>query len=193
MFALATALVALDQLLKLWVDRSLPLGGNGIEVGLGFSITHVRNNGAAFGILRNLDFTVLGVHVDGTFLLGLLSAAVAVVLIVFMARNRAKLGTLVGLSLALVLAGAIGNMLDRLRLGYVTDFIHFSSGSFSFPVFNIADICIVIGAGLLVIASFARPSDGSRVAPATGVRSPHPSGLDEFPDLPPLGGRSTAD
>lgn len=193
MFALATALVALDQLTKLLVVRSLPLGGQEIALALGFSLTHTRNSGAAFGILRNFDLEVLGVHVDGTFMLGLLSGVVALGLVVFMARNGARQTLLVRTALALVLAGAIGNMIDRLRLGYVTDFIHFSSGSFSFPVFNVADMCVVIGAGLLVIASFARPAAADGVRGSPGVRAPHPTGLDDFPDLPPLGGRSSVD
>lgn len=194
MFALAAALVALDQLTKLWVVRSLPLGGQEIGLALGFSLTHTRNSGAAFGILRNFDLDVLGLDVNGTFLLGVLSGVVALGVFVFMLRNARRLGPTVRVALALVLAGALGNMVDRLRLGYVTDFIHFSSGSFSFPVFNVADMCVVIGACLLVIASFAKPHEGAGAgAPSLGVRVPHPQGLDDFPDLPPLGGRTSTD
>ncbi|MBX3144332.1 MAG: signal peptidase II [Trueperaceae bacterium] len=192
MLVLATALVALDQLTKLWVVRSLPLGSQEIALALGFSLTHVRNNGAAFGMLRNFDLEVLGFHLDGTFMLGLLSGIVALGLLVYMLRGGARQPLLVRTALGMVLAGAVGNMIDRLRLGYVTDFIHFSSGSFSFPVFNVADMCVVIGAGLLVIASFARPTGAEGARVSTGVRAPHPTGLEDFPDLPPLGGRTTS-
>ena len=57
-------------------------------------------------------------------------------------------------ALTLILAGAFGNMIDRFWLGYVRDFIHFQIPSFSFAVFNIADSCVVVGAGLLLLSSF---------------------------------------
>jgi signal peptidase II len=158
----ALALVAADQLSKLWAVRTLPLGGEGLPLALGFDLTYIRNTGAAFGILRNLSVPLGFVTLDGTLLLGLLSLAVSVLLTVYMYRNLGRLSALTMVALTLILAGAAGNMIDRLRLGYVVDFIHFQVGSFDFAVFNIADSCVFIGAGLLLIGglfSGGRPQD----------------------------------
>jgi len=188
MFLLAAALVAVDQLSKVWVTRSLPLDGNEIPLIPGLAILHTRNNGAAFGMLRDVEFQVGSLNVNGTFLLGVLSAVVALGLIVYLWRNRSGLSVLAGAALSLVLAGAVGNMIDRLRLGYVVDFIYVRSGNFDFPVFNVADSCVVIGAGLLIISSI-RGGEGARSAaavPPPPRRRPAP--LEDYPELPPLGG-----
>ena len=189
MLFLAAAMVALDQLSKAWVVKELPLGAS-VPVGLGFSFTHTRNGGAAFGLLRDLRLELLGRTIDGTFLLGVLSAVVAVALAVYLQRHRGKLGRLVGGALALVLAGAIGNMIDRFRLGYVVDFIHFQVGSFNFPVFNVADCCVVIGAGLLLLASLIGPHDQPAVKRGPAPREHR---LEELPELPAFGRRGPGD
>lgn len=187
MFLLAAALVAVDQLSKVWVTRNLPLDGNEIPLIPGLAILHTRNNGAAFGMLRDVEFQVGGLTVNGTFLLGVLSGVVSVALIVYLWRNRRRLSRVANVALALVLAGAVGNMIDRLRLGYVVDFIYARSGNFDFPVFNVADSCVVIGAGLLIIGSLGREPDGNRAAAAPPPRR-RPAPLEEYPELPPLGG-----
>lgn len=187
-FLLAAALVAVDQLSKVWVTRNLPLDGNEIPLLPGIAILHTRNNGAAFGMLRDLEFQVGALTVNGTFLLGVLSAVVAVVLGAYLWRNRLRLTRLAGAALALVLAGAVGNMIDRLRLGYVVDFIYVRSGSFDFPVFNVADSCVVIGAGLLIVASLGGHGADSQRSAAVVPPRRRPGPLEEYPDLPPLGG-----
>ncbi len=144
MFLLATAaLIAADQVTKLWAQSTFPLGGEGLYLGLGFYLTYIKNTGAAFGILQN-----------GTLVLGLLSAIVSAAIFIYLLRNARKTPALQRAALTLILAGAIGNMIDRFRLGYVIDFIHFQVPGFSFPVFNLADSCVVIGAGLLLLSSF---------------------------------------
>ncbi|MEJ2289353.1 MAG: signal peptidase II [Deinococcales bacterium] len=122
---LAALLVAADQISKAWVVAALPEGSREVPLGLGFYIVHIRNNGAAFGMLRNLHLKVGPVDVDGTILLGILSAVVALVIALYLARNGGRLAALTRVALALVLAGAVGNMIDRFRLHYVVDFIHF--------------------------------------------------------------------
>lgn len=191
---LAALLVGLDQLSKAWVVGSMPLGASE-PLGLGFSITHSRNTGAAFGLLRDLSVPLGPLVIDGTFLLGLLSAAVSLALTIYLLANRGKLGALTGTALALVLAGAAGNMIDRFRLGYVVDFIHFRVGWFDFPVFNVADTCVVVGAGLLIVSTLV--ADGARrpgeeQAPKRRP-APREHALEEMPDLPPLGGRERAE
>lgn len=150
---LSAALIVADQLSKLWVQQTFPLGGPGRYLGLGFYFTYVKNTGAAFGILQ-----------DGTLVLGLLSALVSVLIVVYLLRRGPRLGALQRTALSLILAGALGNMIDRFRLGYVIDFIHFNVPGFSFPVFNLADSCVVVGAGLLLIASAL---GGPRARPET--------------------------
>lgn len=191
--ALAALLVGLDQLSKYLVVATMELGAS-TPLGLGFAITHSRNTGAAFGLLRDVNVPLGSFTLDGTFMLGLLSAAVSLGLLLFLLRNRRRLTVLSATALALVLAGAAGNMIDRFRLGYVVDFIHFRVGWFDFPVFNVADSCVVIGAALLVLASLL---SGAPKAPApadngaTFKREPAPRRhvLEEPPEVPPLGGR----
>jgi len=208
-YLLAALLVAVDQLSKAWVARNLPLNQVDVPVLPGLGITHTRNDGAAFGILRDLDVTVLSLHVDGTRMLGLLSGVVGVAIGAYLASQRRRLSVLQRLSLGLVMAGAFGNMIDRLRLGYVVDFIHVRSGWFSFPVFNVADACVVVGAGLLLLSGLRGPRPAEAAHAEPGVRDtseeeepyvhaarPAPAhlgqarerkrALDELPDLPPL-------
>jgi signal peptidase II len=147
---LAALLVAADQATKRWARNSFSDGG-ALDIGLGFSFTFVRNTGAAFGLLRDLDLSLGSVAVDGTLLLGLLSAAVALLLVWYLLRRGAAIHPLPRIALALVLAGAVGNMIDRLLLGYVVDFIHFRRGNFDFPVFNLADTMVVLGGALLFL------------------------------------------
>lgn len=187
---MAALLVGIDQLSKYLVVANMELGSS-TPLGLGFAITHSRNTGAAFGLLRDLHVPLGPIMLDGTFLLGLLSAAVSVGLLVFLLRNGRRLSALPATALALVLAGAAGNMIDRFRLGYVVDFIHFRVGWFDFPVFNVADSCVVIGAGLLVIASLFGDSHTQQGAPASRgdfKRGPAPRRhvLDDPPEVPPL-------
>lgn len=147
MIIVAGLLIALDQVTKLWVAHSFPLGGPGEPLFLGFHITHVRNTGAAFGILQ-----------DGTLFLAILSAVVATGIFAYLLAKRQELPALQKLALVLVFSGAVGNMIDRFAYGYVIDFIHFRVGSFDFPVFNVADSCVVVGAALLILSSFRHPA-----------------------------------
>jgi signal peptidase II len=157
------ALIAADQLTKVWAASSLPLGRPGLTLGWGFHLTYVQNSGAAFGILQ-----------DATLALAVLSGVVALVIAVYLRRHASSLPALQLWALALILSGAIGNLIDRIRLGYVIDFIHFSVPGFDFPVFNIADACVVVGAGLLILASLRKtpphPVEPKRLDKAEGER-----------------------
>lgn len=157
-FLAAALLVVLDQWTKLWAQAAFA-AGDPLPLGLGFSLTYVRNTGAAFGALRGLEVPIGGLVVDGTFLLGLLSLAVSAWLVAHLARHGREYGPWGRAALTAVLAGAVGNMIDRLRLGYVIDFIHFRVGWFDFPVFNVADVLVVSGASLLLLASLLGPDD----------------------------------
>jgi len=155
MFIIFTALlIAADQLTKWWASTTFDLNSQGQYVALGFYFTYVQNTGAAFGILQN-----------GTLILGILSAIVSTVIFIFLLTAGRRIDALQRTALTLILAGALGNMIDRFRLGYVIDFIHFNIPSFSFPVFNVADSCVVVGAGLLLLASFLTTENAGSPVP----------------------------
>ena len=183
-FLVAALLVALDQAAKAWTVAMLPLGGPGQPLIPGaLYLTYVRNEGAAFGMLRRLDVPLGPLTIDGTFLLGLLSAAVSAWLIGHLARHGREHGPWMRAALVMVLAGAVGNMIDRFRLGYVIDFLHVRIGWFDFPVFNLADALVSVGAVLLLAVTLFGPgrgaaSDAAASAPAGG-RPGAPAGADE--------------
>ena len=129
--ALVIALVALDQLVKYLVLTHIPLGGHMDFLPHVLELTYVKNTGAAFSILN-----------QHTWLLALISLIMSVLLAcaVFKPLFRHPLGR--G-CLTLVLAGAVGNLIDRALLGYVTDM--FETLFMRFAVFNVADICVVVG------------------------------------------------
>lgn len=151
-FVIAVALVALDQATKAWVVAEVVIGERAASWFGFLHLTHVRNTGAAFGLLRDVRFEVGGTSIDGVQVLGLVSLAVALAIAVALVRARRR-PPLVGAALGSLLGGAVGNGIDRLRLGYATDFIQTQAGWFDFPVFNVADVAIVVGASLLVLAS----------------------------------------
>ena len=134
-FLTALVVLAADQLSKMWI-RAYPEGQSLFEAGF-FRITHISNTGAAFGLFRGQSFALTIVALVGIVLL-----LFFVLLIYRRFPHLNNLLSTVGLGLGLVLGGAIGNLIDRLRLGYVTDFIDFGF----WPVFNIADSAIVVGA-----------------------------------------------
>ncbi|HEX5788568.1 MAG TPA: signal peptidase II [Woeseiaceae bacterium] len=143
--AVALAVLIADQLTKLAVIHYIDLYGR-VPLAPFLNLTHQRNPGAAFSFLADAGgwqrwfFTVLAAVV---------SAIIGVWL--WRARHTAPLPLAAGLSL--VLGGAVGNLVDRLRHGYVTDFIQVWFGNWPFPSFNIADAAISVGAALLIIDS----------------------------------------
>ncbi|HSB05343.1 MAG TPA: signal peptidase II [Thermodesulfobacteriota bacterium] len=134
--------LSLDQFTKHTVQKNLPLHHR-VEVIPGFfNLTHVRNAGGAFGILggRKSGWGTL-------FFVGV--SVLAVGSILFLVRRMKEDEKILTLSFSLVLAGAIGNLIDRLRYGEVIDFLEFYLSSFFWPAFNIADSAICIGIGLM--------------------------------------------
>lgn len=130
-FILAAALVAVDQIVKLLVRTNLSLGDTVDFIPYVLGLTHYRNTGAAFSLFH-----------EHTWLLTLISAVVSAVILGAMVKKvfRHPAGQI---CLAVVLAGAVGNLIDRLFLGYVTDM--FQTLFMNFAIFNVADICIVLG------------------------------------------------
>ena len=130
-FLLAAALVVLDQVVKLLVRRGIPLGESVTLIPGVMDLTYVQNTGAAFSLFR-----------EHTWILTLISLAASVVLAAVLARRVLRRPFGAG-ALAVVLAGAVGNLIDRFFLRFVTDM--FETTFMEFAVFNVADICVVLG------------------------------------------------
>jgi signal peptidase II len=127
-----------DQLSKTWIRVNLARGQSLFDVGF-FQLVYVHNTGAAFGIFQGHSLTLIIVALIGI---------VAVLLLVFVLHSRWSFldSMLVRSAIGLVIGGTIGNLIDRLRLGYVTDFIDFKV----WPAFNIADFAVTVG--IIIIA-----------------------------------------
>jgi len=139
----AALVVLADQATKWAVIEWIPLYGK-VPINSFINLTHQQNTGAAFSFLA-------GAGGWQRWFFVLLATVVGAVIAVWLWRIR-KEGPLVLMSgLAVVLGGAIGNLIDRARLGYVTDFIQVWFGEWAFPSFNVADSAISVGAALLII------------------------------------------
>jgi signal peptidase II len=140
---LAIILVIADQVSKAAIRAYIPLYDT-VEVIPGFlNLTHALNTGAAFGFLDGLDFAYKAVFVS-------LLATAALGAIVFYALTLGSETRLSRLALTLVVAGAVGNLIDRVAAGAVVDFVDVYFGTWHFWAFNVADSCISCGAVLLI-------------------------------------------
>ena len=134
------ALVAVDQVTKLMAVHLLT-PGNSVDVIPGvFRFTYVENRGAAFGMFSEHRWVFM-----------VLSTVAIVALLIYLWKFRPD-STLACMAISMIIAGGIGNMIDRIVLGYVIDFLDFCA----FPelwmwVFNVADVCVCVGGGLLVL------------------------------------------
>lgn len=131
---------AVDQGSKALTLNVLPLQGQGVEVLPVLNLVLVHNEGVSFGMLGGLT---------PWWALTLLATGIVVVLLIWLWQTRSRL---VGASLGLLIGGALGNVLDRLRHGAVTDFLDFHLGGYHWPAFNLADVAVVSGAVVLVFS-----------------------------------------
>jgi signal peptidase II len=145
------AVVVLDQITKWLVVRSIGLHDYVPLVDGLLSLSHVRNRGAAFGILSDWDLPYQSVLLAG------LSIAALGAIAAYFWRLPAQ-ARLPRAALALVLGGALGNLVDRARLGYVVDFVHVYWREHQWPDFNAADSAITIGVTLLVFDILRSPA-----------------------------------
>lgn len=134
-YLISICLIGIDQLVKWQVRASIPLGQSVPFIPYLMDLTYTQNTGAAFSSLSGM-----------TWLLTLVSLGASAAVAALMWRNffPGKWGKL---SLSLILAGAVGNLIDRAALGYVTDM--FETTFINFAVFNVADICVVVGGFLM--------------------------------------------
>ena len=136
---ISVIVLALDQLSKAIIDIIMQVGDSITVIKNFFSISYIQNNGAAWGIFSNKMAILI-----------IISLIILIILYRYMytfkmnKRNILAFGLLVG--------GIVGNLLDRIIFGYVKDFLEFNILGYNFPVFNISDICIVSGIGLLIVA-----------------------------------------
>lgn len=134
-----SVLIGLDQFTKyLALEKLKPLGSISVIDNI-FSFTFVENRGAAFGIFQGR-----------TTILSIITVVIIICIIYFyMKLPKAKVYNWVKFSLILIISGAVGNLIDRIRQGYVIDFFH--ATFINFPVFNMADIYVVVGAILMTV------------------------------------------
>jgi signal peptidase II len=134
----------LDVATKLLVDRHLTYADRIPVIEGFFYLTHVRNPGAAFGLFADGD-----PQIRLAIFIGVSVLAVAIILSFF--RQLAPGDRLSALALGLILGGAVGNLIDRARLGYVLDFVDAYWRDYHFWAFNVADSAITVGASLLIL------------------------------------------
>lgn len=158
----ALLVILLDQATKEWVRAVFSLHEKVPVIPGFFDLTYIRNTGAAWGMFSGQ-----------TWALSLLAIVMLVLLVVFRHRLMPP-GLLNRVALGLLCGGIVGNLLDRLRLDYVTDFLDFYVGDWHWPAFNVADSAICIGVGLYVLGSFlARtPTPKPELPPPTDLPAP---------------------
>lgn len=159
LLGLSAFLLLADRLTKIWVTAHVPMGGGIPVIPRVLRITHWTNDGAAFSMFADSASP----HTVRWVLIGFsLLAAVAVLVAMIRLGNRLTLTTV---ALALILAGALGNVHDRIAYGSVVDFIEVHIFTYHWPDFNVADSSIVVGACLLMLDSLIpRKSDEEQPA-----------------------------
>ena len=133
---MVTLLLAADQLSKIWAARSL---ATPLDIWHGvLAFNYAENRGAAFGMMQNMQPMFI-----------IMSIAFAVAASIYLAARQRNLPRIAQLGGWLAVTGAIGNMIDRAVRGYVVDFIYVYA--IDFPIFNIADVCLTLGAAMVII------------------------------------------
>ena len=145
LWSLIVILSLADQITKLLTLRFIPYQETIPVIPGTFSLTHLHNTGAAFSML----------HDNNRFFIIL--STIVLIALVFLRRHFS--GLLMQWGWLLLISGIIGNVSDRIRLGYVVDFLDFQFGSYHWPAFNVADSCICIAAGLFLMSGFITPKE----------------------------------
>ncbi|MEN8190414.1 MAG: signal peptidase II [Thermodesulfobacteriota bacterium] len=160
---LAIGVVGLDQLTKKWVVDSFALYESR-EIFPGFfNLTYLTNKGAAFGFLAGVDSA-------WRHWFFIVVATVALVVLTYAWFRLRHIHRLYPVALALIGGGAVGNLIDRVRLGSVVDFLDVYVGTYHWPAFNVADSAITIGVGVFILANLLEEKDRKaqiKVKPST--------------------------
>jgi signal peptidase II len=144
--AISGGVFMIDQTTKAWAIRRLRFGGDRSIISNFLNFSYAQNTGVAFSMFDEQGDA-------GRWGLSIVAMVAGVLVLYFFWRTPRSDDRLLG-SLALLLAGIAGNVVDRLRLGFVIDFIDVQFGGWHYPTFNVADMAICIGAGLLVLDIF---------------------------------------
>lgn len=147
--------LVIDQVSKQWVANSMELLDT-IKLLPIFSITYIHNPGAAFSFLADQGGWQ-------RWFFTLIALTASIIFAIWLAKTPKK-NTVLSIALALMLSGAIGNLIDRVLFGYVIDFIDFHWAGYTFPIFNLADSAIFLGAVLMVFDSFKKDANKSVIS-----------------------------
>jgi len=143
-FAIILAVICVDQATKIWVMHRFALYESKVIIPDLFNLTYLTNNGAAFSMLAGQPALWRQVFF-------IAAACVALVFIWIAQKSFGRRSRLYSVALALIAGGAIGNLIDRIRLGFVVDFLDFYLGRYHWPAFNIADSAITVGVTLFIV------------------------------------------
>jgi len=135
--------VILDQITKILILKNLPLYHSVTIIPGLFNITHILNPGGAFGFMAHQDSSLRN-------FLFILLASVAVCFIFYFYKNTNRTHPFLASGFALILGGAIGNLIDRIRFGKVVDFLDFYIRNYHWPAFNVADSAITVGVAVFI-------------------------------------------
>jgi signal peptidase II len=145
-FGVAALILMLDQLTKWWIVGRVMNQPRAIEITPFFNLVMVWNRGITFGLFGDSEW--------GRWAFAGLALAIVIVLITWLVRASRRW---IAAALGLIIGGAIGNVIDRIRWGAVADFLDFHVAGWHWPAFNVADSAIVVGVGLLLLeALFSR-------------------------------------
>ncbi len=140
-YVLALVVLILDQLSKYIVSHAMQVGESIPIIPNVLELTSLRNTGAAWSIL------------EGKMLFFYIVSIVVLAIVIYYMQKIGRFHPLLGTSLGLIIGGTLGNFVDRLVHGKVVDFIHVYIGTYSYPIFNLADSALCVGAILLLIYS----------------------------------------
>ena len=135
-------LVTADQFIKQVVVNNLGLGDRVSVIENFFSIHYAQNTGSAFSLFADKAW--------GIYFLTGISIVLGLIIFVLMIISSSNSMKMLSLAFCLLTSGAFGNLIDRIRLRYVVDYLRFDFGSYTFPIFNFADMCAVVGTILLI-------------------------------------------
>lgn len=140
-YSIACIFLMIDQLVKILIKTKMELFQEITIIPNFFSLYYVENDGAAFSILQNQTIFLVAISI------------ICIILIDKYLSKETKLINMTKISFGMLIGGIIGNLIDRLLYGTVTDYLSFNFFSYEFPIFNFADICITIGILLIIIAT----------------------------------------
>jgi signal peptidase II len=139
---LVILLVTVDQFIKKVIDTEMEFNSIKPVIPGFFSLHYVRNTGSAFSLFADKDW--------GIYFLSGMSLVLGILIFILMLIAASRSMKLISLAFCLLASGALGNLVDRVWLKYVIDYLRFDFGTYTFPIFNFADICAVVGTILLI-------------------------------------------